>query len=37
VIKSRRIGWAGNVGCLEEKKGANRDLMARPKKKRPLG
>jgi hypothetical protein len=37
VIKSRRMGWAGHVACMEEGRGVYRVLDGRPKGKRPLG
>jgi hypothetical protein len=37
VIKSRRIRWAGHVARLGEGRGVYRDLVGRPKVRRPLG
>jgi hypothetical protein len=37
VIKSRRMGWVGNVACTGGGKGAYRVLVRRPDCKRPLG
>jgi hypothetical protein len=37
VIKSRRMRWAGNVGLVEEKRGACRILKGKPEGKKPLG
>jgi hypothetical protein len=37
VIKSRRMGWAGHVARMGEKRGAYGTLMGRPEGKRPLG
>jgi hypothetical protein len=37
VIKSRRIRWAGHVGCMGERKGIYRVLVGKPEGKRPLG
>jgi hypothetical protein len=36
-IKSRRMGWAGHVACMGERKGVYRDLVGKPEGKRPLG
>jgi hypothetical protein len=35
VIKSRRMGRAGHVACMEERRGAYRVLVGRPERKRP--
>jgi len=37
VIKSRRMRWAGHVTRMGERRGAYRDLVGKPKGKRPLG
>jgi hypothetical protein len=37
MIKSRRLGWAGHVGRMGEKKNAYRILVGNPEGKRPLG
>jgi hypothetical protein len=37
VIKSRRIGWAGHVACMGDRRGAYRGLVSRSEGKRPLG
>ena len=37
VIKSRRMRWAGNVGCMGEKRGVYRVLVGKPEGRRPLG
>jgi hypothetical protein len=37
VIKSRRMGWAGHVARMGEKRGAYRILVRRPEGRRPLG
>jgi hypothetical protein len=37
VIKSRRMGWAGNVARMSERRGAYRILVGRNKGRRPLG
>ena len=29
--------WAGHVACMEEGRGAHRDLVGKPEGKRPLG
>jgi hypothetical protein len=36
-IKLRRMGWAGHVACMGERRGAYRVLVGKPKGKRPLG
>ncbi|KAJ4435542.1 hypothetical protein ANN_18158 [Periplaneta americana] len=36
-IKSRRLGWAGNVARMGEARNAYRVLVGRPEEKRPLG
>ena len=36
VIKSRRMGWAGHVARMGEKRGVYRILMGKPEGKRPL-
>jgi hypothetical protein len=36
VIKSRRVGWAGHVACIEEGRGVYRALVWKPERKRPL-
>jgi hypothetical protein len=35
-IKSRRTGWAGHVGCKEDRRGAYRALIGKPEEKRSL-
>jgi hypothetical protein len=35
VIKSRRMRWAGNVGCLGERRSMYRVLVGKPEGKRP--
>jgi hypothetical protein len=37
VIKSRRMRWVGDVAHMEDRRGANRVLVARPDGKRPHG
>ena len=37
VIKSRRIGWAGHVAHVGDKRVKYRVLMGRPQERRPLG
>jgi hypothetical protein len=37
IIKSRRMRWAGHVACMGEKRNANRLLVGKPERKRPLG
>jgi len=36
VVKSRRMRWAGHVTRMGERRGAYRDLVGKPKGKRPL-
>jgi hypothetical protein len=36
-IKSRRLGWAGHVARMGEKRNVCRILMGKPERKRPLG
>ena len=36
VIKSRRLGWAGHVGRMEERRGAYSVLVGKPERRRPL-
>jgi hypothetical protein len=36
VIKSRRMRWAGHGACTREGRGVYRDLVGRPKSKKPL-
>jgi hypothetical protein len=36
VIKSRRMRWVGNVACMGERRGVYRDMVRKPKGKRPL-
>jgi hypothetical protein len=36
VMKSRRLRWAGHVARMGERRGAYRDLVSKPEKKRPL-
>jgi hypothetical protein len=37
MIKSRRMGWAGHVAGMGERRGAYRNLVGKPKGKRQLG
>jgi hypothetical protein len=37
VTKSRRMRWAGHVACMEDRRGAYRVLVGRPKSKEALG
>jgi hypothetical protein len=37
VIISRRMGWAGHVARMGERRGVYRVLMGKSKEKRPLG
>jgi hypothetical protein len=37
MIKSRRMGWAGNVASIGEKRYAYTILVEKPEGKRPLG
>jgi hypothetical protein len=37
VIKSRRLRWAGHVTRMGERRGAYRDLVRKPERRRPLG
>ena len=37
VIKSRRIGWAGRVARMGEKRGVYRVFVTKPEGKRPIG
>jgi hypothetical protein len=37
ATKSRRMGWAGHVACMGEKRGVYRILVGRPEGRRPLG
>jgi hypothetical protein len=37
VIKSRRMRWARHVTCMEDRRGAYRDLLGRLEGKMPLG
>jgi hypothetical protein len=37
IIKSRRMGWAGHVARIGEKRNAYRILVGTPERKRPLG
>ena len=37
VIKSRRMRWAGHVGCMGEERGVYRVLVGKPEGRRPLG
>jgi hypothetical protein len=37
VIKSRKMTWEQHVACIGEMRGAKRFLVAKPKRKRPLG
>jgi hypothetical protein len=37
IIKSRRMGWAGQVARMKEKRNACRILVGKPEGKRPLG
>jgi hypothetical protein len=36
MIKSRTLGWAGQVACMEEGRGAYRVLVSKPERRRPL-
>jgi hypothetical protein len=37
IIKSRRMGWAGHVARIAQKRNAYRILVGNPEGKRPLG
>jgi hypothetical protein len=37
VIKSRRIGWAGHVACMGDRRGVCRVLVGKPEGKKLLG
>jgi len=37
VIKSRRMRWAGHVGCMGERRGVYRVLVGKPEEKRSFG
>jgi 3-oxoacyl-ACP reductase-like protein len=37
VIKSRRMGWAGRVACMEERRDIYRVLVGKPEGRKPLG
>jgi hypothetical protein len=37
MIKSRRMGWAGHVARMGDKRNAYRILLEKPEGKRPLG
>jgi len=37
VIKVRRMGWAGHVTRMGERRGVHRVLVGKPEGKRPLG
>ena len=37
VVKSRRMRWAGHLGCMGEGRGVQRVLVGKPEGKRPLG
>jgi len=37
VVKLRRIGWAGHVARMGERRGAYRVLDSKPEGRRPLG
>jgi hypothetical protein len=37
IIKSRRMGWAGHVERMGEKRNVYRLLVGKPEGKRPLG
>jgi len=37
MIKSERIGWAGHVARIGERRGAYRVLVGKPEGKRPFG
>jgi hypothetical protein len=37
IIKLKRMGWAGHVARMEEKRNACRLLVGKPEGKRPLG
>jgi hypothetical protein len=36
-MKSRRMRWAGRIALLGERRGMYRDLVGKPRGKRPLG
>ena len=37
VIKSRRMGWAGNVARVKKGRGVHKVLVGKPEGKRPVG
>ena len=37
VIKSRRMGWAEHVACMEEGRGVHKVLVGKPEGEKPLG
>ena len=37
VIKSRRMGWAGNMARMDDERGMYRVLVGKPEGRRPLG
>jgi hypothetical protein len=37
VVKSRRMGWTGNVASMGEDSGVHRVLVGKPEGKKPLG
>jgi hypothetical protein len=37
ITKSRRTRWAGHVACMQAKKNADRILVGKPERNRPLG
>ena len=37
VIKSRRMRWAGHVGCVGEDRGVYRVLLGKPEGRSPMG
>jgi hypothetical protein len=37
VVKSKRMGWAGQVARMGEERSVHRVLMGKPEGKRPLG
>jgi hypothetical protein len=37
MINSERVRWAGHVGRMGEKRNADRILVRKPERKRPLG
>jgi hypothetical protein len=37
IMKARRMKWAGHIALMGEKRNANRLLVGKPDRKRPLG